>query len=165
MPISPEILAQLDALLAEIQAAPDPRRASAQWKQSYNLLKKTSAAGNHLDNVIARRGVDGLVEVIESLRAPASGTAADDTDPADRPDDATCKAALRGFKKRLKFMRLDEESRIDSRNPMSKGVSSHIRAIEPPREWGPDVWAELVRRGDLVRAGKGFYELPGEPMQ
>ena len=158
-----ETLAKLDELLAAIRAASDPRRASAEWKQAYNLLKKTPAAGNHLDNVIARRGIDGLVEVIDGLRAPEEVAA--ETDPADRPDDPTCKAALRAFKKRLKYMRLDEESRIDSRNPMSKGHHSAIRAIEPPRDWGPDVWAELVRRGDLVRAGKGFYELPGEPMQ
>ncbi len=40
------------------------------------------------------------------------------------------------------------------------GKASKISAIEPPREYPPAVWAELVRLGRLNKAGQGTYELP-----
>ena len=154
------LLPQLEKLLAAIKAFPDPRRAAAEWKQAYALLKKTSAAGNHLDNVIASRNVDGFVKMIDSLR-PASAT--DEPAPAAVTiDDATLRSALKSFRRRLKLMRLDEESRIDLRDPMSKGQGPQITAIEFPREHGPEVWAELVRRGVLRRTGPGLYEITGD---
>jgi hypothetical protein len=147
-------LPQLEKLLAAIKAFGDPRRASAEWKQVYALLKKTPAAGNHLDNVVARRDVEELTRAIGSLRgdAAAAGEAVAEVDLE------VLRAALKAFKRRLKFSRLDDESRIDPRDPTTKGDTSQISAIEAPREWGPEVWADLVRRGVLKRSGMGMYE-------
>lgn len=154
-------LAQLDELLAAIKGFADPRAATAQWKQAYNLLKKTPAAGNGLDNVVARRDVAQLAALIDGLRpragAAAEGAGAEGEAAAAAIDDATLKAAMKAFKRRLKLQRLDEESRIDLRDPMSKGGSA-VTAIEPPREWPMAVWAELDRRGALRRVGAGLYE-------
>lgn len=154
------LLPQLEKLLAAIKAFPDPRRASAEWKQAYALLKKTSAAGNHLDNVIASRNVDGFVQLIDSLRPVTEEAAAAQAGPS--IDESELKSALKAFRRRLKLMRLDEESRIDLRDPMSKGMGPQITAIECPREHGPEVWAELVRRGVLRRTGPGLYEITGD---
>ncbi len=149
-------LASLVSLLAAIARFPDPRRATAEWKQAYNLLKKTPAAGSHLDNLIARRDVEALRAVIESMQAAQSGEPV-----AAGPviEDAILKAALKGFKRRLKLVKLDEDSRIDRRDPLSGGgTSDDIAGIEPPRDWGSEVWAELVRRGALKHAGGGTYQ-------
>ncbi|QNN25330.1 hypothetical protein HED60_02455 [Planctomycetales bacterium ZRK34] len=69
--------------------------------------------------------------------------------------------ALQAFKKRLKLIRLDDESQVDARNPLSKGGKSEVSSIMPPNEWPAAVWNELVRRGKLKHTGKGFYELTG----
>jgi len=148
--------AALDPILTAIKGYPDPRRATAEWKQIYNLMKKTPAAGNHLDNVIARRDLAELEKVIASLRPAAEGAAA----PAGAGiDDATLAAAMKAFRRRLKLVKLDDESAIDLRDPTSKGGPSRITAIEPPREWGPEVWAALVERGQIRRVGAGIYEM------
>ena len=163
MPIDPDVLVKLDELLAAIRAYDDPRRAATEWKQTFNLLKKTDAETNRVANVVAMRGVDRLAELIDELRASDEPTPDEsDTPAADAPDDTTCKMALRAFKKRLKLTRLDDESQINSRNPMSSGAESRIASMVPPNDWPEEVWRELARRGKLRHTGRGFYELTGK---
>lgn len=155
MTSEPQIVSQLQDLLSKIRAFPDPRRASNEWKQAFNLLKKTGVESNHLANVIARRDVEDLSQLISELGSTDAPAAAD----ANAPDDATCKAAMRAFAKRLKLTKLDAESQINSRNPLTSGASSSIDSIIPPKDFPPEVWAELARRGELRHTGQGFYAL------
>ena len=74
------------------------------------------------------------------------------------PSPQELKAALKAFKKRLKLMRLDEESKVGV-GPMSGGRSSGILAITPPDQYPDAVWEELTRQGKLKNSGQGLYEL------
>jgi hypothetical protein len=73
-------------------------------------------------------------------------------------DRGVLKRALKAYRKRLKLDRLDEESRIGG--AFSTGERSGLLGIQPPDSYGPDVWAELVRTGRLLDAGRGVLELP-----
>ena len=84
----------------------------------------------------------------------------DPTPPAE-PTKEQLKGALKAFKKRLKFTRLDAESQL-SKNPLSTGRGSGIVAIVPPVDYPQEVWDELVRQGRLKKAGHGMYELVAE---
>ena len=77
--------------------------------------------------------------------------------PSDPPSKEECKRALKAFKKRLKLMRLDDESRIGGGSTTS-GVKSSIVAIRPPGKYSEEVWDELVRKGRLKKAGPNLYE-------
>jgi hypothetical protein len=77
---------------------------------------------------------------------------------ADRPSKEECKRAMKAFKKRLKLMRLDDESRV-GRGAMSGGSRSGIVGIKPPEKYPKEVWEELVRLGKLRNAGGGLYEI------
>ena len=69
------------------------------------------------------------------------------------------KRAVKAFRKRLKLVRLDDESRIGG--AFSSGSRSGIVAIEPPvDQFPPEVWAELVRQGRLVQSDRRQLELP-----
>ena len=71
------------------------------------------------------------------------------------------KKALKAFKKRMKSIQLDDDSRL-GRGPMSAG-SSKIVAIQPPSGFGKEIWVELVAKGYLKDDGGGFYMLlPGK---
>ena len=72
--------------------------------------------------------------------------------------DDDLKKALKAFKKRLKLMRLDDDSRI-GHGPMSGGGKEKIMSIQPPSGFGREVWEELAEKGFLKRDGQGFYEL------
>ena len=75
-------------------------------------------------------------------------------------DRGVLKRAVKGFRKRLKLQRLDQESRLGG--PFSKGERSGITGVEPPDNYGPEIWAELVRTGRLIDAGHRILELPPE---
>jgi hypothetical protein len=153
------IVTKLDELLAAIRGYDDPRRAAAEWKQALKLLQKTDSSPVMVTNIVAGRDVFRLAALIDQLRAPTAATA-----PADVPDSVTCGNALRAFRKRLALTRLDDESRISSHSPLSKGEQgSSISAISPPVEWPEAVWQELVRQGRLRSIGHGLYELPKQP--
>jgi hypothetical protein len=77
------------------------------------------------------------------------------------PDKDQLKAAFKAFKKRLKYTRLEAESKI-SGGPLSGGRRSEIVAIMPPVDYPQAVWDELVKQGRLRHSGHGLYELTEE---
>jgi hypothetical protein len=79
----------------------------------------------------------------------------------EQPTPETLKAALKAFKKRLKLMRLDEESTLGGRG-VSGGRSSGLLAITPPHQFPAEVWDKLLRQGKLKKAGGGTMELVEE---
>jgi len=87
-------------------------------------------------------------------------SSSDPSQPA-APSPQELKAALKAFRKRLKLMQLDDQSRI-GKSPMSSGRPSGIVGITPPDQFPQAVWEELARQGKLRRAGNGLYEL-GQP--
>ena len=69
--------------------------------------------------------------------------------------DEELKRALKAFKKRLKFAKLDDESGL------SRGgkKQSSIAGITPPSGFPPGIWEELVTKGKLRREGAGTYSV------
>ena len=68
--------------------------------------------------------------------------------PSPPPEPQQLKAALKAFRKRLKLMQLDDQSRI-GRSPMSGGRPSGIMGITPPDQFPAAVWEELAHQGKL----------------
>lgn len=65
------------------------------------------------------------------------------------------KKALKAFKKRLKLMRLDEESGLSR----GGGKKSGITGITPPAGHPPGIWEELVLAGKLKREMGNTYSV------
>jgi hypothetical protein len=78
--------------------------------------------------------------------------------PAPPPSPEVLKRALKAFKKRLKLIRLDEESKFGV-GPMSGGRPSSVVAISPPNEYPREVWDALVQQGRLKKVSQGQYAL------
>jgi hypothetical protein len=98
-------------------------------------------------------GLDALVRRLESP-APAKPASVDPAVAAVSAEEM--RAALHAFNKRLKLMRLSDESRLGGRYT-SGGRASNIDAIQPPDEHPEAVWKALVAAGKLRYAGEGFY--------
>ena len=166
MPIEPDTLAQIDALVAAIRGCGDPRRAGAEWKQIFKLLEKSDVPRGPFAHAVGMRDVEGLAALLAQHAVPCAALPPEEPQAAETPDGAfsatTLRQAMRAFRARLAVTRLDDESRISSHNPLSKGEASRIAAIVPPAEWPKPVWQELVRRGRLRYAGNGCYELAQE---
>lgn len=150
-------LEEINELVAELSAMEDPRRATPQWKAVLNILRHTELDPNRVSNVVARRSVAELQQLVAQLKDPGARAQPDALPPG--VDEEMLSAAMKAFRKRLKLTRLDDESQINSRNPLSKGAGSRIRSIQPPSEWPRVVWETLAVRGKLRHTGQGFYEL------
>ncbi len=70
----------------------------------------------------------------------------------------TIKRAMKALRKRIKLMRLDEESRL-GHDAMSSGLKSTISGCRPPEQYPPEVWEELAERGRLRKLEAGIYEI------
>lgn len=155
MSIDPITADTLDELLQAILDQDDPRRAMNEWKQAFKLLQKTDLPAGRVGAIVGMRDAKGLAGLIDQLRDPAVAAAAAGPDA---PDADTCRKALAAFRKRAKFTRLDDESKL-GRGPFSKGGDVSLGAVTPPTEWPEAVWQELVRQGKLRYLGHGMYEV------
>ena len=77
----------------------------------------------------------------------------------DSLEEDNLKKALRAFRKKLKTLRRDDESKLGGRY-VSAGRASSITAITPPPEYPKAVWEKLVELKRLCHGGQGTYELP-----
>lgn len=139
------------------------------WGAVHRSLVKLGANPGTVTKMIGRRSVemlDAYVAAVEQgadLKSfdPEAAAPAAPAAPEVEVDPETQKQALRAFRKRLKFMRLDEESKLGV-GPMSGGRKSEISVIMPPSEYPSEVWQALVRAGKLRDMKQGFYELTDE---
>ncbi|MBC8870506.1 MAG: hypothetical protein H8E44_13880 [Planctomycetes bacterium] len=82
------------------------------------------------------------------------------TSTPEPPSKEELRLAMKAFRKRLKIMRLDDESRMGY-GPTSSGQQSGIVAITPPDQFSRAVWQELAAQGKLKHDGRGLYSLVG----
>jgi hypothetical protein len=158
-----ELLEKLTQAVDEIRACTDRAKLQTLWKQAFNLLKKAPLDQNRVANVIAGRNMDGLTKLVTELKPPppqadVAAAVPDDVHlPAthDTEDEETLKSAMRLFRRRYKFAKLDEESRL-GRGHLTKGDYNNF-SIEPPLDYPRAIWDTLVKQGLLKRDGKGFY--------
>ncbi|MEL6739059.1 MAG: hypothetical protein AAFP26_00210, partial [Planctomycetota bacterium] len=102
---------------------------------------------------------DALLAIIDRLENPPPPKPAVEPGVAERFSHDDRLAAMRAFKKRLKLLRLNDESRLGGRYT-SGGKQSKIDAIEPPTSHPREMWKLLAVEGKLVDTGDGFYMLP-----
>jgi hypothetical protein len=156
--LAPQTLAEV-AKQAGVVAACDAAAAGPQWGAMHKLLLKAKVDPGAIMKLVANRDVAGLGDLVrwlhgEEVAAPVA--AAEPEVPAVDPE--VMRAAMKVFRKRLRYARLDAESRLGV-GPMSSGKRSEIDAIEAPREYPMGVWRALVAAGRLRAEGGGFFAL------
>lgn len=109
--------------------------------------------------VFAAPVTDGAAGAAAAATAgPTMAPPAEPSEAAAPPSESDMTAALKAFRKRLKVTRLDDQSKITSRE-VTGGRRGAVIGISPPNQFPRTVWEALVERGKLRRAGSGLYEL------
>lgn len=144
---------KLRQMVGELRAAPPSRKTDESWALVQRLLGRMPVDPNRANAACESRDIDALDALVAHLEAPAPEVTADDSIP-----EAQLEHALRAFKKRLKVMRLADESKLGGRQ-LTGGRKSEIDAIIPPTEFPREVWVALAVKGQLRDAGGGFYSL------
>jgi hypothetical protein len=125
---------------------------SVDWAAARAALEASGEAPGELHAIVEARDRAALAALLAAWESGKILRPVHDRD--------VLKRAVKAFRKRLKLVRLDEESRIGG--AFSKGERSGITGVAPPDSFGPDVWAELVRVGRMIDVGHGVLELPPE---
>ena len=142
---------RLRNLAEQIGAAPDDAARERLWAEADRLLGEADAEEDaDLALPIWERDLVGLRTRLAAWNAGSA--------PLPEWDKAVLKRAFKAYKKRLKLMRLDDESTAGV-NPLSAGRKSSILGLRPPDQYPPEVWAVLVAQGKLRDAGSGLLEL------
>ena len=151
-------LQKLRQLVDEVQSSENPRDAQDAWSLIERLLSRMSVDQAEVQRVCSERdgaALDALVTKVENPEPAASP----DTDQTYTVSNEVKSTALRAFRKRLKVMRLSDESSLRGRR-LTSGKTSEIDAIMPPSEYPKEVWAALAIDGKITDTGRGFYALP-----
>ena len=182
------MLQKLGEIVSDLYlSADEPGKVARLWQSARKALQNLKAEPGRVSSIVTRRSVEELALFVgdltiagkaKSLAAapptetqkkaetppppaePAAQTTPG-TDTGDPTDRQMRKRAMKAFRKRLKLTRLDEESKLGY-GAMTGGRKSSVAAIQPPDQYPPEVWAELVKQGRLKDAGQGFYELVEE---
>ena len=72
--------------------------------------------------------------------------------------DEELKLALKAFRRKLRHLIAEDESRSGGRFGFG-GRTSSIHAITPPYEFPREIWDELARLGKLKKEPQGLYSL------
>ena len=149
------VVQKLRQLVSEIRAAQKPLQVQKDWELVGRLLGRFPEVDQaKAAEAVSRQNIDALDAIVFRLEhpsAPAPAPAAEEIDPE------LMRAAMKAYRKRLKLMRLNDESKLTRR--LSSGRTSEIDAIIPPTEYRRAVWEALVRAGELESVGEGFYAL------
>ena len=167
-PLPPQLSKEIDAALSKLETA-EPAVAGPHWGAMHKLLLKAKVDPQALMRIVGARDVAELRRAVarakgEEVAEPAAGEGtADAAAAADAAvhaqfDEALLQDALRMFRKRLKLMQLDADSKI-GHGPMSGTGQHRIQSMVPPRDHPAAVWEALARMGKLRREGDGFYSL------
>ncbi len=137
----------------------DPVKILESWTMLERLLGRMPVDQHELKRICKERDAEGLDAMITKLEDPEAFKPKQE--PIPEYSQPELNEALRAFRHRLKFMKLDEESKISQRD-VTTGKRANIQAIQPPgpSEFDPRIWKALVKAGMLVEEGHGFYHEP-----
>lgn len=94
----------------------------------------------------------------ESDQDAVPATPAPEAPSPEAPSKEELRLAMKAFRKKLKLMRLDEESSLGY-GPTSKGQQSQVGAITPPHQFPKEIWKELARQGKLRQETSTLFSL------
>jgi hypothetical protein len=147
----------------KLRAETNPVRQMEAWTMLERLLGRMPVDKPELERITKDRDSIGLDVMISKLEDPEAFKPK--SVPLPDFSQSELNEAMRAFRHRLKFKKLDDESKITQRD-LTMGKAANIDSIMPPpaSEFDPKIWKVLVRDGLLEDAGGGFYREPqGKP--
>ena len=158
-PSTTDVVDDIARLAAEITQAEE---AGPLWGQLHKVLLKSTVDAEVAAAIIMHRNEEELAMVVSQLQHGEQANVQVETTQRDAPlpeiPFETKKLAMRMFRKRVKFIKLDRESKLGI-GPLTTGREAIFDSIEPPHDYPQEVWKVLANEGQLIDDGGGFYRL------
>lgn len=152
-----EIIDAIVKLAGEISEVDE---AGSLWGQLHKLFLKSPVDASVAAKIIMHKDIDELNKVVLQLRHGEEATIESESlvESLQGLTHETKKQAMRMFRKRVKFIKLDRESKLGI-GPLTTGREAIFDSIEPPHDYPQEVWKVLASEGQLIDDGGGFYRL------
>ena len=154
-PSNEDVIASIVRLASEITDAEDP---GPLWGQLHKAFLKSEVNAEVAAKIIMHRDIDELTSVVAQLSSGSSVSIEEAKESID-VDAQTKRDALRVFRKRVKFAKLDQESKLGV-GPLSGGKHADFDSMSAPHDYPMHVWKALASDGDLIDDGGGFFRIP-----
>jgi len=155
---SQDVIDAIVKLATDISAVDEP---GARWGELHKLFLKSPVDAAVAAKIIMHKDLDELHHVVEQLQHGEKATVASESTDSPLPElsHETKKQAMRTFRKRVKFIKLDRESKLGI-GPLTTGKEATFDSVEAPHDYPTEVWRVLAAEGQLIDEGGGFYRLP-----
>jgi len=154
--LSMNALEKLRQVVDEINANKDPLKLQGSWDLAIRLISRFPVDQDAAMEAYKAKDFVAFDAILTKIESPQIKKADADEGLVEVTNEM--REALRAFRKRFKLTRLDDESRMSTRQ-LTGGAKSEIDAIVPPREFPDKVWKQLAKAGVLKHTGQGFYLL------
>ena len=154
---SQDIINTIVAVAEKINASNEP---GPLWGELHKAFLKSDVDSAVAAQIIMHKDIDELKKVVLQLQT-GSEVALDEKKSVVLPslDHETQIEALRCFRKRVKFMKLDRESKLGV-GPLTSGKDASVDSMMAPHDFPMEVWLALAADGQLVDDGGGFFHIP-----
>ena len=155
---SKNVIDEIAKLANEISAVDE---AGSLWGQLHKLFLKSPVEPDVAAKIIMHKDVEELKQVVGQLQHGEKATVESEHSEHPLPElsHETKKQAMRTFRKRVKFIKLDRESKLGI-GPLTTGKEATFDSVEAPHDYPREVWKVLATEGQLIDDGGGFYRLP-----
>jgi hypothetical protein len=129
------------------------------WGELHKAFLKSEVDSSVAGKIIMHKDKGELKQVIAQLQEGAAIELAI-SEEIDVPElnHETQIEAMRCFRKRLKFMILDRESKLGV-GPLTGGKDASVDSMMAPHDYPMEVWLALAVDGQLVNDGGGFFHV------
>ena len=152
-----QIVETIVAIAEKINTSEEP---GSLWGELHKAFLKSSVDSAVAAKIIMHKDIDELQIVIGQLQ---SGYEVEITEkkeivlPTLTHEEQI--EALRVFRKRVKFMKLDRESKLGV-GPLTSGKDANVDSMMAPHDYPMDTWLSLSASGLLIDDGGGFFHVP-----
>jgi len=157
-PPSLNVLDELVQLASEIEEQDD---SGPLWGKLHKVLLRSTVDPAVAGKIIMHRDESELAKAIEQMQSGDAVTLESEVEaaPANEIPFETKKKAMRVFRNRVKYLKLDQESKLGV-GPLTSGKEMKFDSIAAPHEFPSEVWQALAKEDQLIDDGGGFYRLP-----
>jgi len=129
------------------------------WGELHKAFLKSTVEAPIAAKIIMHKDIEELKKVVSQLKSGSDVLIEEVVEELPELEHETVIDALRVFRKRIKFMKLDHESKLGV-GPLTGGRELQFDSVMAPHEYPMEIWKALVRDGHLIDDGGGFFRIP-----
>ena len=149
----------VDSIVSLTEQIKTSSEAGPLWGQLHKAFLKSTVDASVVAKIIMHTDVEELNKVVTQLQGGSDVTIEEEVVSLPELEHETIVEALRVFRKRIKFMKLDHESKLGV-GPLTGGKELKFDSVMAPHDFPMEVWKALARDGHLIDDGGGFFRIP-----